>query len=69
MENAEYSQEKELLQEIKKGLLNWYDFRKGSSVLYIGREEDVYPCMLSEASLEVTCVSNEIGRASCRERV
>ena len=59
MENAEYSQEKELLQEIKKGLLNWYDFRKGSSVLYIGREEDVYPCMLSEASLEVTCVSNE----------
>ncbi|MCI8888667.1 MAG: hypothetical protein HFG70_11360 [Hungatella sp.] len=42
MEDTERSQMKELIQEIKKGLLNWYDFKPGSRALYIGdmrREE------------------------------
>lgn len=37
----------ELIREIPKALLNWYDFRSGSRVLYIG-EEDSYAEVLKE---------------------
>ncbi len=54
MEDTERSQMKELIQEIKKDLLNWYDFKPGSRALYIG-EENPYASVLNEAGLSVVC--------------
>lgn len=41
MANEEYSAEQteELIRGIPRGLLNWYDFRVGSRILYIGKED------------------------------
>ena len=52
-------QTQELIEGIQRGLLQWYDFRKGSTVLYIGREDEPIAEMLREKELEVTCVSPE----------
>lgn len=46
----------ELLHEIPKGLLGWYDFRPGGTALYIGQESDGLAEMLAERGLQVTCV-------------
>ena len=50
----------ELIQEIKKGLLNWYDFRLGSTILYIGNKGDVYPQMCQEQGMDMVSVSEDV---------
>ena len=40
-------QEEQLVREIHKGLLNWYDFRQNSNILYIGNEKDALVEMLT----------------------
>lgn len=47
----------ELIREIQKGLLQWYDFRSDSMVLYIGNEEDAWEEMLAGRSMHQVCVS------------
>lgn len=49
-------QELELIEEIQKGLLQWYSFQEKSSVLYIGEKESPFAQMLSEKKLLVTCM-------------
>ena len=49
--------EEEILGEIQKGLLRWYDFIPFSSVLYIGNKKDSLAVELSEKKLELTCAS------------
>ena len=48
-----------LIRDIPKGLLNWYDFKQNASVLYIGAKEDALADVLTESSLQLTCVSLE----------
>lgn len=50
----------QLIREIKKGLLNWYDFRPGSIVLCIGDGEDVYSQICQEQSMDVVSASAEL---------
>lgn len=49
-------QDEALIREIQKGLLLWYDFKKDSTVLYIGRQEEALAEMFAELSLCVVCV-------------
>lgn len=49
--------EEEIVREIQKGLLRWYDFRPNSCVLYTGTMEDSLAVELSENQLELFCVS------------
>lgn len=58
MKKPEYTQE-ELIAEIQKALLNWYEFKPGSRILYIGKEEEIYPRMLRELPLEVVSAPME----------
>lgn len=46
-----------LLQDIQKGLLQWYDFSSGGAVLYIGCHEDALASLFRELRLEVTYAS------------
>ncbi len=55
MGNTENHQAKVLIQEIKKGLFHWYDFKPHSTVLYIGEKTDAYPRLCLEMGLEVVC--------------
>jgi len=48
-----------ILRELPKGLLQWYGFAPGSSVLYIGSGTEALAEMLRERSLCVACVSPE----------
>lgn len=50
---------KEIIREIPKGLLKWYDFCKDSRALYIGSEEDELAEMLKDASLQTECMTAE----------
>lgn len=43
----------ELIDEIQKGLLQWYDFKEKSRVLYVGNDNDVFAHMLSDKGLDV----------------
>ncbi len=52
MERAE-----ELIRELQKGLLFWYDFRAETKALYIGRTEDALVEMLADRGIQVECVS------------
>lgn len=52
-------QTQELIDGIQKGLLQWYDFKEGSNVLYIGNENTPLGQMLLEKELKITCVSLE----------
>lgn len=45
----------ELINEIQKGLLQWYDFKDGGRVLYIGNADTPLVQMLSGKKLEVVC--------------
>lgn len=53
-------QTQELIDGIQKGLLQWYDFKEGSHVLYIGEENTPLAQMLLEKKLKVTCKSLEM---------
>ncbi len=50
---------REIIREIPKGLLKWYDFQKGARVLYIGKMKDMLVEVLKDASLEVVCMTVE----------
>ena len=54
MEQAE-----KIIRDIPKSLLNWYDFKQNATVLYIGAKEDALADVLTESSLQLTCVSLE----------
>lgn len=47
----------ELIWNISKGLLKWYDFRANSRVLYIGNEKEELAEMLREMSLQAECMA------------
>lgn len=53
-------QAQELINGIQKGLLQWYDFKEGSAVLYIGDKNTPLAQMLLEKGMEVTCASLEL---------
>ncbi len=45
----------ELIRAIQKGLINWYDFRSESRILYIGNCEDALAEVLAEMAGQLTC--------------
>lgn len=49
-------QAEDLIQEIQKGLLWWYDFKPDCSILYIGGEKDSYVSFLRECAGELVCI-------------
>lgn len=53
-------QTQELIDGIQKGILQWYDFKEGSNVLYIGDENMPLAHMLREKELKTTCASLEM---------
>lgn len=57
MEKTEQPQE--LIQGIRQGLLQWYDIKAGSTVLYIGNYEDALSKMLAQKPITLLCVSLE----------
>ena len=60
-------QAQEIIRGIQRGLLQWYDFKQGSTILYIGREEDAVAEMLRGRAGTLACVSCEkIGEESWR---
>ena len=52
-------QAQELINEIQKGLLQWYNFKENSRALYTGRKDSPMVQMLSDKKLNVTCVEPE----------
>lgn len=48
-------QANEIIRTIQKGLLQWYTFTPGNSVLYIGSERDALAELLMGSGLRVTC--------------
>lgn len=63
MKKTEHAQE--LIQGIRQGLLQWYDIRQGSVVLYIGQSDDAIAQMLKEKPVELHCVS--LGQSADKE--
>ncbi len=56
------NQAEQLIREISKGLLKWYDFKPHSNVLYTGNSHDPAAEALAEMSLQVVSVpSDQIG--------
>lgn len=51
--------ETRLINELRKGLIAWYDFKPGAKVLYFGQEEDEYAELLRDRLLDVKAGSNE----------
>lgn len=49
----------EIIREIQKGLLRWYDFQSGSRALYIGGAEAPLAECLQECGLNVVCAALE----------
>ncbi len=58
-------QAEELVKAINQGLLNWYDFKRNSTILYIGNKEDALAQMLTEHSLYVIVTTVE---ESCEQK-
>lgn len=52
-------QAQEIIRGIQSGLLQWYDFKPNSTILYIGREVDAIAEMLRERAEVLICVSCE----------
>lgn len=48
-------EENRIVREIAKGLLRWYDFKEGSSVLYIGEPEEALSELFRERGLLTVC--------------
>lgn len=46
-----------LIKEIRQGLLKWYDFKPGSTFLYLGEKEEPCAALLSDFSGQLTCAS------------
>lgn len=42
------TQTEELIEEIRTGLLRWYDFKSDSAILYFGKEQDSCAILLKE---------------------
>lgn len=53
-------QSEELIRAIQKGLLQWYDFKQASAVLYIGDKNDAIAEMLTEKNMQTVCASCEL---------
>lgn len=51
--------ENDLAKTFRLGLVDWYDFRPDSSVLYIGKEGDAIPVSLTRRDVSVVCTSVE----------
>ncbi len=52
-------QSRELIKGIGQGLLQWYDFRQDSRILYIGNREDDIAEMLAQNQINLLCASEE----------
>lgn len=52
-------QAEELIRDIQKGLINWYDFKPGSAIIYIGSEEDALAEVLKNPAEQLVCTSLE----------
>lgn len=46
-----------LIKEIQQGLLKWYDFRPGSTFLYLGEKDEPCAALLSELTGQTLCMS------------
>ena len=46
-----------IIRELPKGLINWYDFEVNSRVLHVVKEEDVVTEFLKQKGLQVECIS------------
>ena len=58
-------QTEELIQGIRNGLLKWYDFKSGSTILYFGKESDSYADVLRETAGRLVCIRQ--GQPECAE--
>lgn len=52
-------QSRQLITGIRQGLLQWYDFKRDSSVLYIGNGKEAIAEMLAEKPITLLCSSEE----------
>lgn len=52
-------QSQELIKGIRQGILQWYDFKQDSSVLYIGNREEAIAEMLAQKPINLLCASEE----------
>lgn len=52
-------QPQQLITGIRQGLLQWYDFKRDSSVLYIGNRKEAIAKMLAEKPVALLCLSEE----------
>ncbi len=52
-------QEKDLVREMRQGLLAWYEFAPGSRALLVGKEDSPWANWLQSAGLEVLCAGLE----------
>lgn len=50
-------QQEEVTRAIRKGLVNWYDFKEGAEALYIGEETDALADALREKKMQVVCMT------------
>lgn len=54
-----FMKDKEIIRQIQKGLLRWYDFAPGSRALYIGDAESSLAEYLRECGVECVCAALE----------
>ena len=52
-------QEKDLVREMRQGLLAWYEFAPGSRALLVGKEDSPWANWLQSAGLDVLCAGLE----------
>lgn len=64
MDYEENNRINKLIIGIKKGLLNWYDFKSGSTALYIGGEQDIHPDICRERGMDVMTAPLELAISS-----